>query len=171
MLGKSTNVVLIGMPGAGKSTVGVILAKNLSKKFIDTDLLIQNTYEMCLQDIIDKHGYIELRNIEEKEILRMNVGNAVIATGGSAVYSEKAMNHLKESGKIIYLKNDITELLGRIKNFETRGLAKKKEQSFEDLFLEREALYTSHGEITILCGKKSHDDIALEIMNLLTEKQ
>jgi shikimate kinase len=164
------NVVLIGMPGAGKSTIGVILAKALSKKFIDTDLLIQNRLNMSLQDIIDNHGYMELRRIEEDVIRAMDAIDSVIATGGSAVYSGKAMEHLSQGGKIVYLENDIKTLLGRIPDFENRGLAKKENQSFKDLFKERESLYRKYGEITIDCKNKTHDDIAKEIAAKLTEK-
>ena len=158
------NIVLIGMPGAGKSTIGVMLAKLLSKRFIDTDLLIQNRHETSLQDIIETRGYMELRRIEEDEILHMNAENSVIATGGSAVYSDTAMRHLKQDGIVLYLKNIIEELAGRIHDFETRGLAKKKEQSFYALFAEREALYRRYADITIECGKKNHQDILLEIV-------
>src|SRR5208282_519524 len=118
------NIILIGMPGAGKSTVGVILAKYLSKDFVDTDLLIQNRHRQSLQDILDLQGYLKLREFEENEILQLNVKNTVIATGRSAVYSEKAINHLKKNGKIVYLKLAKNELLKRINNFESRGIAK-----------------------------------------------
>jgi shikimate kinase len=155
------------MPGAGKSTVGVILAKYLSKEFIDTDLLIQIRHNMNLQNIVDMHGYLKLRQFEENEILQMNAADSVIATGGSAVYSPKAMQHLKKNGTIIYLKNDCKELLGRIHDFEARGLAKKKDQTFDELCREREPLYIKYGDITVDCKNKNHEDITVEIVNAL----
>ena len=161
------NIVLIGMPGAGKSTVGVILAKYLSKAFVDTDLLIQNRHHRSLQEILDQYGYLKLREFEEQEILRLHVKNAVVATGGSAVYSEKTMNHLKADGKIVYLKLGVNELLNRINNFETRGLARPKEQTFYDLFNQRERLYERYGQITIDCADKSHEEVVEEIISKL----
>lgn len=158
------NIILIGMPGVGKSTTGIILAKTLAKDFIDTDVLIQVRYNKSLQDIVDEYDYLKLRRIEEEEILLLNVSNTVIATGGSAVYSEKAMAHLKENGRIVYLKLELDELLMRIDNLGTRGIAKSKDQSFEDLYKEREKLYGKHGEIVIGCKDKKHEHIVAEII-------
>ena len=155
------------MPGAGKSTVGVILAKYLSKDFVDTDLLIQNRRHHSLQDILDQYGYLKLREYEEQEILRLHVKNAVVATGGSAVYGEKTMKHLQAGGKIVYLKLGVNELLKRIDNFETRGLAKPKEQSFHDLYQERERLYERYAQITINCADKNHEEVVEEIISKL----
>ena len=89
-----SNLTLIGMPGSGKSTIGIILAKNLGLGFIDTDVLIQINRQKSLQQILDENNHLYLRSVEEEEILKINVENHVIATGGSAVYSEKAMSHL-----------------------------------------------------------------------------
>ena len=164
------NIVLVGMPGAGKSTIGVILAKFLSKDFVDTDLLIQIRQKKSLQDIVDEYGYLKLREVEEKEILLLNVNNSVIATGGSAVYSNEAMRHLMRNGRIVYLKLGIGELLGRIDDLETRGIAKSKDQTFEDLYSEREILYEKYGEITIDCKGKTHEQIAIEIMRNICSK-
>lgn len=161
------NIILIGMPGAGKSTIGIILAKYLGKDFIDTDLLIQNRNNQTLQEILDNYGYLKLREIEEKEILLLNGKNTVIATGGSAVYSEKAINYLKQGGIVVYLKLEINELLKRISNFDMRGIAKSKDQSFEDLYKEREALYDKYGEIVIDCKLKKQEDIVEEIISRL----
>jgi shikimate kinase len=158
------NIVLIGMPGVGKSTLGVLLAKQLSKTFVDTDLLIQLRQKTTLQTIVDNHGYMRLREVEESEIVRLQEQNAVIATGGSAVYSEKAMKHLRENGTIIYLKLGIAELLKRINDWETRGLAKPKDQSFEDLYKERTALYEKYGEFVVDCSGKTHEEIVAEMV-------
>jgi shikimate kinase len=161
------NIILIGMPGAGKSTIGVILAKCLSKDFVDTDLLIQNRHHQTLQEILDRHGYVKLREFEEKEILRLTVNNAVIATGGSAVYSEKAMSHLKRNGKRVYLKLEANELCKRINNFETRGVAMAKGQSFAELYEERGPLYIRYGQIIVDCADKNHEAIVEEIIRRL----
>ena len=161
------NIILIGMPGAGKSTIGVILAKYLSKDFVDTDLLIQNRHNRSLQDILDRHGYLKLREFEEREILRLHASNTVIATGGSAVYSEKAMNHLRAGGKIVYLKLAAAELLKRIANFETRGIAKAKGQSFDELCQERGLLYERYAQIVVDCKNKNHEAVVDEIIRRL----
>ncbi|MCP4553151.1 MAG: shikimate kinase [Bacteroidetes bacterium] len=123
------NLTLIGMPGAGKSTIGIILAKVLSFGFVDTDILIQINRQKSLQEIIDESDHLNLRKIEEEEILKINVENQVIATGGSAVYSEKAMTHLKAISKIVFLKVDYREITRRIHNFNTRGIARPNGQT------------------------------------------
>jgi shikimate kinase len=164
------SIVLIGMPGAGKTTVGVLLAKRLSRKFIDTDILIQIRYKKTLQDIIDILGYMELRHIEENEILQIEPDDSVISTGGSAVYSDQAMRHLKENGTVVYLRNDRKRLLERIGDFRTRGIAKSKDQTIDELFAERELLYEKYGEITIECGDKNHENVVDEIVTILRNK-
>lgn len=146
---KKSNIILIGMPGSGKSTIGVVLAKKTSLDFLDTDVLIQTVEKRSLQTIIDSDGYMELRRIEEKTLLRLNLLNHVISTGGSAAYSDAAMNHLKSSGITVFLHVQLTTLLGRVHDFDTRGLAKRPEQTFEDLFYERFALYKKYADITI----------------------
>ena len=118
------NITLIGMPGAGKSTTGVILAKILSYGFIDTDLLIQQGQKKNLQEIVDESDHLNLRRIEEEEILKINPEKHVIATGGSAVYSEKAMVHLSSISEIIFLKADLDVIEKRISNFNSRGISK-----------------------------------------------
>lgn len=160
----STSLILIGMPGAGKSTLGVILAKTLAKDFVDTDLLIQTQENRPLQEIIDTDGYLALRAIEEKTLLNMHYPNHVIATGGSAVYSESAMHHLRHFGPIIFLDVPLPELLNRITDFETRGLARHPNQSFSDLFNERRVLYQRYATITVDCSKKSQEQILSEII-------
>lgn len=157
------NITLIGMPGAGKSTTGIILAKTLSMGFLDSDILIQINRGQSLQSILDEQGYLALRQIEEKEILKINISNNIIATGGSAVYSNKAMEHLKKISTIVFLHVDMEELTRRIGNFETRGIAKSDDQTFQDLFVEREALYNKHAQITIDAASMTQDETALLI--------
>jgi shikimate kinase len=164
-----SNVVLIGMPGSGKSTVGVILAKLLSYDFIDTDLLIQSSQKRVLQDIVDQDGYLALRKIEEETLLKLNTRNHVIATGGSAVYSASAMKHLATTSIIVFLDIDLASLQQRVKNLGTRGLAKRPEQSLADLFTEREALYRQVADITINCYGLTQEDICERIADAIEQ--
>ena len=162
-----TNLTLIGMPGAGKSTTGIILAKNLGLGFFDTDILIQINQQKRLQDILDSKGYLDLRNIEEQEILKINIADNVISTGGSAVYSQHAMTHLQSISKIIFLKADFEVLENRINNFTTRGIAKAENQTFKELFKERQVLYKKYADITIDCNVLTQDLAAEKIIKIL----
>lgn len=155
------------MPGAGKSTIGIILAKNLGLGFIDTDILIQINQQKTLQQIIDENDHQYLRTVEEKEILKINLQNHVIATGGSAAYSEKAMAHLLSISKIVFLEVDFEGLKKRISNYATRGIAKAKNQTFTALFNERQALYKKYAEITIDCNRLDQERLAEQIANLV----
>ena len=164
-MGKAhSNLVLIGMPGAGKSTVGVILAKMTSHDFVDTDVLIQTGQERTLQEIIDTDGFMTLRQIEEDVLLGLSVRNHVIATGGSAAYSRPAMAHLKSEGSVIFLDVDLATLESRVLDFSMRGLAKRPDQSFADLFAERFELYTRYADITIKCDTMSPEAICASII-------
>ncbi len=167
-----TNIILIGMPGSGKSTSGVILAKKLAKSFLDSDILIQNQENRILQDIVDHEGHMVLRAIEEQVLLSITCTNHVIATGGSAAYSELAMNHLKRQGDIVFLHADLQALQTRIGNYENRGLAKRPGQSFRDLFNERLALYKKFADITIESSNLTQEQVCEEIIKgLLNEHQ
>lgn len=146
-----SNIVLIGMPGAGKSTVGVLLAKRTGRGFLDTDVLIQTEQGRTLQDIVDADGYIVLRRIEEATLLGLSLRNHVIATGGSAVYSAPAMAHLQAEGLVVFLSLDLSVLTARIGDFSTRGLAKRPEQDLAGLFAERLGLYTTYADVVIDC--------------------
>jgi shikimate kinase len=159
-----SNIALIGMPGAGKSTIGVILAKMTSRDFVDTDLLIQGSHGRSLQNIVNSEGYMALRSIEEEILLGLNCDNCVIATGGSAVYSGAAMAKLSVDGLIVYLKTDLATLEQRALNVETRGLARRPGQSFADLYLERLPLYERYAEITVEAAGRSHEEICLLII-------
>ncbi|MDK9707852.1 MAG: shikimate kinase [Desulforhopalus sp.] len=159
-----TNIILIGMPGSGKSTVGIILAKMLAKSFIDTDILIQQSKGRTLQNIVDREGHMALRTIEERVLLTISCRDHIIATGGSAAYSEKAMKHLKQQGVVVFLHADLPTLQLRIGNYETRGLAKRPEQSFQDLFDERLGLYQKYADKTINCSELSQEQVCEEII-------
>ncbi|MFC1890990.1 shikimate kinase [Thermodesulfobacteriota bacterium] len=154
-----TNIILIGMPGSGKSTVGVILAKVMSRTFIDTDLIIQTSQNRSLQDIVDKKGHMALRKIEAEILLGLNCSNSIIATGGSAVYSHAAISHLKSNGIAVFLNVDLTELEARIHDFETRGLAKRPDQNLNDLFRERLDLYKKYSDVTIDCKGLTQEEV------------
>jgi len=162
-----SNLTLIGMPGAGKSTIGIILAKNLGLGFIDTDVLIQINQQKPLQQIIDESDHLNLRAIEEKEILKINIKNHVIATGGSVVYSEKAMIHLQSISTIIFLEVIFEDIKKRMHNFATRGIAKAKKQTFKGLFKERQILYKKYAEMTINCNEFDQEQLAAQIAKLI----
>jgi len=161
------NIVLIGMPGSGKSTIGVLLAKKLAMDFIDTDILIQNQENRPLQEIMDTQGYIKLREIEAQVLTGFKAVNAVVATGGSAPYSQEGMDNLRAQGTIVFLNVSIPVLNQRITDFETRGIAKPQSQSFEDLFAERYALYTKYAHITIDCDTLNQDQLCRVIIERL----
>ncbi|MGI9280282.1 MAG: shikimate kinase [Endozoicomonas sp.] len=159
-----TNITLIGMPGAGKSTVGIILAKDLAFGFLDTDVLIQISQQKTLQEIVDVSGYMALRDIEEAELLKVNLKRHIIATGGSAIYSEAAMKHLAKESVIVFLDLDLEQIRERIHNFDTRGIARSEDQTIEDLFEERVKLYKKYADVTMDCRELDQDSLALEII-------
>lgn len=142
------NIVLIGMAGCGKSTVGVLLAKTLGYEFIDTDLVIQKNEGRLLQEIIDTDGIEYFGKAEENAICGLNTENAVIATGGSAVYSEKAMKHLKSNGICVWLKLPFEEIERRINNIATRGIVMAPGATLYDVFSARQPLYEKYADIT-----------------------
>lgn len=145
------NIVLIGMPGCGKSTIGVLLAKAMLFDFVDTDLVIQNKYGKSLCDIIDQEGLEGFKAIENEILSALKYQNCVIATGGSAVYGSKAMENLKKQGKITYLKLSPEDISARIKNITTRGVVMKKGDTINDLYAERAPLYEKYADITVDC--------------------
>jgi shikimate kinase len=159
-----SNIILIGMPGSGKSTVGVILAKLISLGFTDTDVLIQTSRGRSLQEIVDAEGYMALRKIEEEILLRLDCRNYVIATGGSAVYSRIAMERLKLDGVIVFLDVDMATLESRIHDFESRGLAKRRDQTLSDLFEERRPLYAKYADIVLQSAGLTHEEVCGRII-------
>ena len=155
-----TNIALVGMPGAGKSTVGIILAKYTALSFVDTDVLIQSVEKRSLQEILDAEGYLSLRAIEEKAILCLCPTEHVVATGGSAVYSPRAMRHLKSSSRIVFLDVGLEELRRRISDFRSRGIARRPDQSFEELYRERLVLYRSYADVTVDGASGTQEEVA-----------
>jgi len=160
------NIILIGMPGAGKSTCGVLAAKILLKNFFDTDLLIQSIESKRLQQIIDEKGVAEFKKAEEQAVLSLDIKGTVIATGGSVVYSEKAMRHLKSMGKIIYMHLSYEEMKGRIKNLSTRGIVLENGETLLDMYNERLPLYKKYADHVIDCDGNSIDDTVAEIVDV-----
>jgi len=158
------NVVLIGMPGSGKSTVGVVLAKAAALAFMDTDLLIQSHAGESLQSIVDGRGYEALRRVEEQVLCNLDVAGHVIATGGSAVYSERAMQHLKRNSVIVFLDISMAAVRQRIGDFSLRGISKRPDQTLEELFAERRILYTRYADVVVNCEHKTQDQVCEEIL-------
>lgn len=161
------NIVLIGMPGVGKSTIGVVLAKTAGMPFLDTDLVIQQREGIKLQEIIDKEGLGFFLSIEEKAILELNNKGHVIATGGSVIYSEAAMEHLKKGGKVIYLMLPFWEIERRINNITTRGIVMGKGQSLVDIYNERIPLYNKYADLIIDCSEKNAEAVIEDILEKL----
>lgn len=143
------NIVLIGMPGVGKSTLGVILAKILGYEFVDSDLVIQKQTGLLLREIIEKEGTDGFLRVEEDINCELNVERSVIATGGSIVYGDRAMKHLAENGVILYLELDLETLESRLNNIKNRGVAVREGQTLKDLYEERCVLYEKYADITI----------------------
>ena len=161
------NIVLIGMPGAGKSTIGVILAKALLYAFTDTDLIIQSRYSMSLSEIIERDGTDAFLKIENDVIASCEFFNCVVATGGSAVYGEEAMKKLKENGTIVYLKLPVRELEKRLSNIHTRGVAMKKGETIAELFDKRKPLYEKYADITVDCYGLTAEECVEKIIGMI----
>ena len=139
------------MPGAGKSTIGLLLAKHANLGFLDTDLLLESREGRSLQQIVDQDGYLGMRAAEERLILSLDCQNHVIATGGSVIYSASAMEHLQTLGRIIFLHLSLEEILPRLTDLDTRGLVRRPGQSLADLYAERLPLYRRYADLTIEC--------------------
>lgn len=143
------NLILIGMPGCGKSTVGVVLAKVMGMQFCDTDIVIQQREGKRLQQIIDEEGNAAFLRHERDALVALEIEDAVVATGGSAIYSPEAMAHLREIGTVIYLRVSAEEIERRLADFAARGVAIKDGQTVRDLYNERIPLYEKYADITV----------------------
>ena len=160
---RKNNIALIGMPGSGKSTVGVVLAKNLGLAFLDSDICIQEQEKQLLYQIIEKKSIEGFLEIENEVNANLQIEDSILATGGSVVYGKEAMEHLKEIATIIYLELDYDSICERLGDFNERGVVLKKTQTLLDLFQEREPLYQQYADRIINCCGKSIRDIVLEI--------
>lgn len=158
------NIILIGMPACGKSTVGVVLAKTMGKSFLDTDLLIQEREGDILQNLVDRFGYEHFVKIEEKAIETVNTSNTVIATGGSVVYSPIAMEHMKDLGRVIYLKLPYDVIDERLHNISTRGIAMGEGETLKSLYEKRVPLYEQYADIVIEGEDLNVEEIVVKII-------
>ena len=161
------NIILIGMPGCGKSTVGVLLAKLIGYSFLDSDLLIQSEVGKRLFEIIDEVGNDAFLEIEDRVNSCITAERTVIATGGSAVYCERAMEHLKSIGTVVYIKVPLIEIEKRIGDFSTRGLVIKNGDTLAELYEERCPLYEKYADITVEANGDDLRDNALLIAKAL----
>lgn len=161
------NIVLIGMPGAGKSTVGVLLAKSLGMDFCDTDILIQRQTGSTLQETINSKGIEEFLKIENSVLAGIELENTVIATGGSAVYGRQAMKNLSKNSIVIYLKIPVEIVKARLHNISTRGIALKNGDTIGSLFAERDPLYLKYSEITVESGNLDIEATVTKIIESL----
>ena len=164
---KKDNVILIGMPGAGKSTIGVVLAKKIGFHFVDSDLVIQRCEGRLLHEIIRQEGIEGFLTIENKVNGSMWEKHAVIATGGSAVYGAEAMNHFSEIGTVVYLKLPYEEIEERLGDLDERGVVLKPGQTLKTLYEERIELYEKYADQIIDCLNKSIREIVVEISQII----
>lgn len=143
------NIVLIGMPSAGKSTIGIILAKVLGYQFLDSDLLIQEKEKSLLKDIINKRGIDGFLAIENQINSEIDAVNTVIATGGSVIYGKEAMEHLRKTGIVVYIKLTLQTITDRLGNIKQRGVVLRKGQDLKSLYEERCPLYEKYAHVTV----------------------
>ena len=164
---KDKTVSLIGMPGSGKTTIGLQLAEQLEYQFLDTDHLLENTYSRSLQSLLDEYGYLGLRDLESNILKTLTYQKAIISTGGSAVYSEEGMAILKEISHVVFLRIEFNEVFTRINNFSERGISKPQHQSLQDLYFERELLYQKYADLIIDNNKTSPSKTCQHIISHL----
>ena len=160
------SISLIGMAGAGKSTVGRELAKILHFRLIDSDVLIEEQQGKSLQKILDDEGYIRLREIENSVLKNLHFKEIILSTGGSAVYSDEAMKHIHQNSKVIFLDVSLNEILERVPSFHDRGFAKAPSQSIEDAFEERQELYNKYSHHIVSNTEDLHSCVS-KIVGLL----
>ncbi|MGN0659689.1 MAG: shikimate kinase [Emergencia sp.] len=158
------NIILVGMPACGKSTVGVVLAKTLNKGFVDTDILIQQREKKKLQEIIDEKGNDYFHQVEESVLLDFDGEDYVVATGGSAIYFDRAMEKFREKGTVVYLQVSLETVLARLSNIRTRGVTLEKGQTLADLYAVRVPLYEKHADVTIAADGLTVEEVVEKIM-------
>ena len=164
-----TNIVLIGMAGAGKSTVGRALAQQSGRMFVDVDTVIEESWNAQLQDLLSTLGVQGFRDLEEETLLTFDLEKHIIATGGSAVYSQAGMEHLKKISIILFLDVSLDLLRERVGDVSSRGLVRSGKQTFEQVFEERKPLYKKYADVTIDCTDQSVADICLSIKDRLSD--
>lgn len=165
------SIVLIGMPGCGKSTVGVALARALGMTFVDSDLVIQRTENATLAQLLDRHGDEGFRLIEEKVNASLEAENSVIATGGSVVYGPRAMAHLREIGTVVYLQLSYPAIEARLGDLHARGVTIKPGQTLRDLYNERCPLYERYAHVVLPCDELRLRDVIVRLTALVMDAE
>jgi shikimate kinase len=160
------SISLIGMAGAGKTSVGKVLARTLGFSFIDSDALIEKQHGKSLQNILDDEGYIKLREIENIALKSIQFNETILSTGGSAVYSDEAMEHIQQNSKVIFLEVPFSQILERVPSFLDRGFAKATNQSVKDAFVERQELYKKYSD-SVVSNTKDLNSCVSKILELL----
>lgn len=167
----STDTIsLIGMPGAGKSTIGVLLAKLSGRRFVDTDLDIQVRAGATLQQILERDGHLQLRALEQQVLLDVDLAGAVIATGGSVPYSDAAMQRLRAAGPVVYLEADLATLEQRVAAAPPRGIASDSNQDFAGIFAERTPLYSHYADLRVDATGSGPEAVAAIILQWLAQR-
>lgn len=161
------NVVLIGMPGSGKTTVGVLIAHELAMPFLDTDLALQTREGKPLQQILDERGVASFLALEESFLLSLDLQGCVVATGGSAVYSSKAMRHLGKGSVVVFLDASLPVLHKRILNLDSRGIVLAPGRTLEDLYAERRPLYERYADLRVSCNRGGPQDVLRRLLRKL----
>ena len=161
------NIVFVGMPASGKSTVGVIVAKVMGMNFIDSDIVIQQRENAKLNELIEEYGIDDFLKREEQALLSINVDNTVIATGGSAIYSDAGMKHLFNNATIIYLKVSLDNLKGRLTDLKARGVVIRPGESIEQMYATRSVLYEKYADIIVEEKGTSIEDTVCLVMEQL----
>jgi len=167
LIKNTNNIVLIGMPAVGKSTVGVLLAKKIGFDFMDTDILIQAKEQKTLAQIIASQGMEQFLEIEKQHLMEIDCNSHVIATGGSVIYKAEAMRHLAETCVKVYLDVDLEILKTRLSDVITRGVAIAPGKSIDDLYAERTPLYAAWADLTIHCGRMAPEQVASAVVQAL----
>ena len=168
---RKKNIVLIGMPGAGKSTVGVVLAKRLGCRFVDSDIVIQEKTGLLLHEIIERQGLDGFLKVENEVNASLEEKRSVIATGGSVIYGREAMEHLKAAGMVVYLKLSYPAVERRLGDLNERGVAVRDGQTLLDLYKERVPYYEHYADIILDCEDKMIRDIVAEIVSYIKLKR
>ncbi len=162
-----TNIVFVGMPASGKSTVGVIIAKVMGMNFIDSDIVIQQRENAKLNELIEAHGIDDFMKREEQALMSIDVTNTVIATGGSAIYSDVGMKHLSTNATIVYLKVSLGNLKTRLTNLKERGVVIRPGESIEQMYATRSSLYEKYADVTVEEEGTSIEDTVRLVMEQL----
>ena len=165
-----SNLILIGMPASGKSTVGVLVAKRLGKGFVDTDLIIQQREDALLQDILNNCGVSGFLDLEQTVICSLSCVNSVVAPGGSAVCRPEMARHLKTLGMMVYLRLPETVIVSRMSNLATRGIAMKPGETLSGIYQKRTPLYEQYADVTVDCDGKSAAQISEEIASIFLQR-